>query len=173
MKDQPTAGAGVSSDIIAQSIQQHSSYIVAAVASGYPKYASSEWDANHSVNHSMLNQVKSEKAAGGWQASSDDSEQWIGVCFGSPKKVVKVALQGRSDNKQRVTQFRVKYSLDGLIWHFADDEAYFEGVWDSNTVKTHLFKKPFLARSVRINPTAWNEHISLRFEVYFEESTQL
>ncbi|TNV75373.1 hypothetical protein FGO68_gene11368 [Halteria grandinella] len=118
----------------------------------------------------MINQTKSRAAAGAWAAGSNDPDQWIGVCLGSPKKVVKVALQGRSENNQRVTQFRVKYSQDGLAWHFADDETFFEGAKDANTVVTHYFKKPFVARSVRINPTAWNEHISLRFEVYFEES---
>ena len=66
-------------------------------------------------------------------------------------------------------KFKVQFSYDGLNWEEADNGAEFVANSDPhNKVKT-TFAAPFVARSVRINPTEWNNHISLRFEVYFSD----
>lgn len=40
---------------------------------------------------------------------------------------------------------------------------------DRHTVVDIPFKEPVYARTIRINPTLWSQHISTKFEVYFIE----
>jgi hypothetical protein len=59
------------------------------------------------------------------------------------------------------------HSCDGITWEFLEDGKEYMGSLDQNTVVHQNFKEPFLARTVRICPSAWNGHISTNFEVYF------
>ena len=86
-----------------------------------------------------------------------------------PKRFVKVATQGRSDSPEWVTQFTVQYSVDGINWQAADDGRIFQANTDQNSIVTNTFEKPFIASVVRICPTAWNSHISMRLELYYIE----
>ena len=47
----------------------------------------------------------------------------------------------------------------------------FDGNTDRNTAVSSLFPKPFQATHIRIRPTAWQSHISMRFEILGCEGT--
>ncbi|CDW91374.1 galactose-binding domain-containing protein [Stylonychia lemnae] len=142
---------------------------VAAVASGFPLSASSEDDPSHSVHRAMINYNKVREGASTWCAAENDTNQWVQVCLIQPKLVTGVALQGRQNATQWVTRFKVMYSLDGSTWTNHENGQEFEGSMDQNTVVEVKFKESFVARSVRIVPIQWHEHISMSFEVYFME----
>lgn len=61
----------------------------------------------------------------------------------------------------------IHYSNNGRDWFVADNGKLFPGNKDRHTVVTHDFLNPFTARCVRIVPTDWHDHISLRCEVYY------
>ena len=82
-------------------------------------------------------------------------------------KVKAIETQGRTDGyEQWVSEYKVKYTKDGVNWHWADDERLFEGNSDQETKVLNKIDQPFKALAVRICPTQWNSHISMKAEVY-------
>ena len=80
-----------------------------------------------------------------------------------------VACKAYSLYFQIVSLILSKSFPNKLAWHFqivfncfTQD---FDGVSDENTPVTRMFPHPVFAESIRINPTAWNVEIALRFEV--------
>ncbi len=61
------------------------------------------------------------------------------------------------------------YTNDGMNWIYYNHGLEFIGNSDLSTIVTHEFSTPFKARAVRICPTDWNNHISMRVEVYFRD----
>lgn len=72
-------------------------------------------------------------------------------------------LQGRPDFDQWVTKIKVLYTNDGVNWLWVDDQREFTANNDNNTKQSIVFSTPIQARTLRIVPTAWHNHISLRF----------
>jgi hypothetical protein len=66
---------------------------------------------------------------------------------------------------QWVTKYRVSVSVDNSSWTMMHNGAEFEGNSDSDTHVRRLFETPVLARYVRIMPTAWFLHITMRAAV--------
>ncbi|CAH1258631.1 PKDREJ [Branchiostoma lanceolatum] len=97
--------------------------------------------------------------AGAWCATAQDSDPWIQVTFsGREVNVTAVVLQGRQDQDQWVTSFRVQYSADCQTWNTYTDAGSNEvqpGVSDRNTAKVVTLSSAVTARCVRINPAAW------------------
>lgn len=60
-------------------------------------------------------------------------------------------------------------SMDGVTWSFVDDGFEFTGCRDKSTIVTKQFKEPVIARTVRVCPTQWHEHVSMKFDVFFME----
>ncbi|XP_072041386.1 uncharacterized protein [Amphiura filiformis] len=139
--------------------------------------ASTEWhiqDFNvyYGTNNARLNRIKQRHTAGAWCPQTNDANQWIQSALDVPTWVSGVLIQGRHDRAQWVTQFKVQYSYsnDGNNWMFVQQEnnqgdMIFDGNTDQNTVVTNLFPKPVIASYIRIVPTAWNQRISMRFEL--------
>lgn len=61
---------------------------------------------------------------------------------------------------QWVREYKVTASVDGRTW-FAVDEV-FEGNFDRDTKVRGTFSRPVRARYVRISPTLWKTHMSMR-----------
>jgi hypothetical protein len=78
--------------------------------------ASSKWDKYHAASLARLNQKKRGRYVGGWSSRKKDKKQWIQIDLGKPKKIVKIATQGRQDVRQFVTRYIVKSSIDGVYW---------------------------------------------------------
>ena len=82
--------------------------------SDYQISASSQQDGNHIAAQGRLHFKGDGSRAGGWSALSDDVNQWIQVDFGSYTGVTGVATQGRYDDDQWVTKYRLQYSDNGM-----------------------------------------------------------
>ena len=153
----------------ASDVDPNNSLRVAAVGSGAYITASSEWDQNHSVHRVGLDFIKQRQNSQSWCAAKNNGAQWVGVDIINPKLITAVETQGRGDSNQWVKSYKVKYSNDGITWTEADNGRVFDGNSDRNTKVLQTFNTPFTARAVRINPVAWQSHISMRFEVYYAD----
>ncbi|XP_060074006.1 hemocytin-like [Ylistrum balloti] len=128
-------------------------------------------DPNHVYGPSrvFLN-AKEEKDAsghtllGGWSAATLDTKQYVQVEFSTPKDISAVSTQGRNGCcKQWVTKYKVQYSTDCQTWQTLPQDM--TGNVDESSVVTQTLPAPITAKCVRINPTAWNHHISMRMDL--------
>ena len=58
---------------------------------------------------------------GGWIASTTDSSQWLQIDLYRQTQVGGVVLQGRQDQDEWVTRYKVEVSLDGDTWEYVKD----------------------------------------------------
>ncbi|KAL9967905.1 hypothetical protein ACROYT_G026213 [Oculina patagonica] len=133
--------------------------------------ASSQWDANHAAIQARLNFKAGGDKEGGWSAQTNDVNQWIQVDLTSYTNVTRIATQGRNAFNQWVTKYKLQYSEDGVNFYYymepdQNSTKEFDANQDSDTLVYHQLSPPILARSVRLVPTAWNNHISMRMELY-------
>ncbi|XP_038060028.1 lactadherin-like [Patiria miniata] len=112
-------------------------------------------------------------------AGPSDPNPWIQVDFGTSVIVTGVITQGRGDSpydNQLVSEFKVAYSNDGQEWTYVTAEGAtsprkFPGnLKGHNSQVTTTFPKAFQAKFLRILPTKWGAHCSMRFEVLGCES---
>ncbi|XP_078346340.1 uncharacterized protein LOC144631705 isoform X1 [Oculina patagonica] len=130
----------------------------------YAITASSKWDGNHGPTNARLYHMAGGGKTGAWSARTNDKSQWIQVDFGEVKRVTQVASQGRSDNAQWVTKYRVSYSTFGKEFKFQDHD--YEANSDQHSVVVNTLIKPVEALFIRLNIQGWYGHISMRFELY-------
>ena len=102
-----------------------------------------------------------------WAAQRNDGNQWIQVTSAIKRKWIGVVTQGRGNAYQWVTSYKVEYSNDGVNWSEVDDGFSFPGNTDRNTHVKHWFDTPVTARSIRLLPKSWKNHVSLRFDFIF------
>ncbi|XP_041477638.1 uncharacterized protein LOC121425593 [Lytechinus variegatus] len=131
--------------------------------------ASSEYDANHGAERARLDTVAAGGRKGAWSARTNDVDQWLQVDLNSFYMITGVITQGRQDTNQWVTTFNVSSSGDGTTWTYILDcdgePKTFDGNVDRYTKVTTEFNRPVIGRFLRIHPTSWNNHISMRLEV--------
>ena len=65
-----------------------------------------------------------------------------------------------------VREYKVQYTTDGVTWQWADSQRVFVGNKDGATPVLNRIAKPFPALAVRICPTDWETHISMKAEVW-------
>ena len=78
--------------------------------------ASSQYDGYHAPNQGRLH---FKGGQGAWAAGANDPNQWFQIELRVAANVTFVATQGRfGSSGQRVTQYKLQYSKDGLSFHF-------------------------------------------------------
>ncbi|KAL9968117.1 hypothetical protein ACROYT_G026449 [Oculina patagonica] len=133
--------------------------------------SSTQWDANHAAIQGRLNFLAGGGKQGGWSSRPNDVNQWIQVDLDSYTKVTGIATQGRNANNQWVTKYKLQYSDDGVNFDFYVEAGQsspkeFDANQDSDTIVYHQFNPPIVARFIRLRPTAWHNHISMRMELF-------
>ena len=123
--------------------------------------ASSVWDNNPIGYMHGLGRLDSSRA---WLPAQccNSVGQWWQIEVGSILAVAGVRTQGRKDNNQRVTSFKVYASTDGSSWWWVDNGQVFTGNSDSSTYVNNLFAAPVSAGYIRIYPQSWNAYMSMR-----------
>ena len=82
-----------------------------AISNGHIS-ASSQYSADHAPFHGRLG---NEDGPGCWSASLSDANPWLQVDLGSVyTKVTRVATQGRHNQGQWVTKYKLQYGDDGM-----------------------------------------------------------
>jgi hypothetical protein len=89
--------------------------------------------------------------------------EWVQMDLGSSRYVAQVVTQGRADIDQRVTQYTVQHSMDGIT--FTEVAAVFEGNTDRSTQVFATLPEPVLARYVRVVPQACVTRCAMRAAV--------
>ena len=83
--------------------------------------ASTEWDFDHSANIGRLFKTF---RAGAWAAGINDGNQWIQLDLGGRRiKVTRVATQGRYNNGQSVTTYKLQYSENTVNFYFYKEQG--------------------------------------------------
>ena len=153
---------------------------IKAIGDGQVK-ASSTWSygvGKDSDGHAAkFGRLHSVAGVGAWVAGVNDRDQWLEIDLRTLHWVTSVATQGRAlagtrhpNKSEWVTAYSVAVSVNGHDWQTVDD---FVGNTDSESVVTNQFCVPVEARYVRILPTAWNGHISMRAEIYGRDPQQV
>ncbi|KAL9959225.1 hypothetical protein ACROYT_G036322 [Oculina patagonica] len=127
--------------------------------------ASSEFDQGLKASNGRL------RSNAAWSAGVSDTHPWFEVDFGNLTAVSAIATQGRPNINQWITEYRISYSYDGLLYAAhketaANDAKVFSGNSDRSTVVRHELKKAIITRFIRIQPISYNGWISLRAEFY-------
>ena len=127
--------------------------------------------ANDFPNYGPQNSRLNEKTTfSNWSAGANDSNQWLQADLSKPAVIYSVATKGRAVSYyQWVKEYRISYSLDGSTWAFVGaggTPMVFVGNSDQNTEVRHSLPEPITARFIRIHPVSWNEHITLRWELW-------
>jgi len=102
-----------------------------------------------------------------WSAQKNDTAQWVTIDAGEAGALVAgVVVQGRghSCRAQCVTKLTVCVSSDGSSFSEVDAGRIFETgcVADDDTQQRVHFGAPVRGRFFRLQPAAWNRHISMR-----------
>ncbi|PFX22824.1 Contactin-associated protein-like 5 [Stylophora pistillata] len=132
--------------------------------------ASSEYSVQHAAKFGRLKFKATGKKQGGWSALYNDN-QWIQVDFTKYTVVKGIATQGRNGYSQWVTKYKLQYSDDGVNFHYYGESnqnppKVFEGNKDTDSIVYHHLYPPIKARFIRLRPTEWYVHVSLRMELY-------
>ena len=81
--------------------------------------ASSESSANHIASYGRLHFEASSGIAGSWSPAQSNTSQWLQVNLGGRCiKVTGVATQGRNDDSEWVTKYKLQYSNNGANFEY-------------------------------------------------------
>ncbi|XP_077553611.1 uncharacterized protein LOC144168516 [Haemaphysalis longicornis] len=131
--------------------------------------ASSSASLSTSPSNSRLGSTTTSTSLGAWIPRRQGLGEFVEVDLGRQRNVFGIATQGRERTHQWVERYRVLVSVDGTQYAYVQDSSGriedFRGNHESSGVSRQLFDRPVRARFVRIEPTAWNELIALRFDV--------
>ncbi|XP_068726462.1 lactadherin-like [Montipora capricornis] len=131
--------------------------------------ASSERSMYYAARLGRLGLKKRGRYMGGWSARLKNKFQWLKVDFGKTLKITKLMTQGRQDYAEWVTYFHLSSSFDGIHWQYyrhMNRDKNFRGNNDQNSIKINALSPPVYARYIRIHPTGWYRHISMRVEFF-------
>jgi hypothetical protein len=135
---------------------------VYAIAAGYPVTYSCVWAwFDSTCLHPEIDRD------GAWCACTSDFEQWIRISSGRLENWIGVITQGRTRYGQRVEEYYITYTLDGITWERVEDGRVFKGNYDQHTKVRNDFAAPVRARAIRLHPIKWQNAISMRFEGIF------
>jgi len=98
----------------------------------------------------------------GWAAGANDANQWITLSYDEPAYIKGVVIQSRANSgNQFVTKVHVETSLTGAApWtRVLSDVTLGTTITDDARV---LFPTSVFAKSVRILPVTWTNHITMR-----------
>jgi len=96
----------------------------------------------------------------GWSALTLDQNQFIILNYGTPAYITGIQTQGRQTSPQWVTAANIEVSLDRVNWKTVLTNASLNT--NQTSIVTVLFPNVEYAQYVRVKPTAWYNHISMR-----------
>lgn len=132
-----------------------------------------------SVSSTWTNDVFSSSAANhytpylnspqGWSAQVNNTSQYLTLNYPVPAYMTGIVVQGRANNGgQWVKTANIDVSLDGTTWTRILTSATFNT--NSLDAITVLFPSVVYAKFVRVNPTDWNGHITMRMGIIIKSN---
>lgn len=109
-------------------------------------------------------------AGSAWTAQQSDFEQQLMIDLGTVRNVTRIEIQGRPHSSEYVTEFSISYGFNGQDYidykEPGGNTKLFKGNKDGDSTRHNSFEVPIIAQWIRINPTRWQNRISLRVELY-------
>jgi hypothetical protein len=103
----------------------------------------------------------------GWSAGVNDYNQYIVLSYSTPVYITGIVTQGRANSAQWVTAVTIEVSSDGSTWRTILTNTSLNS--DQTTIKTILFPNVEYAQYVRVRPTNWYNHISMRLGLLIKQ----
>lgn len=104
----------------------------------------------------------------GWSAGANDLNQYIILNYDIPVYIVGIVTKGRATNAgQWVTAADVDVSIDGITWKRVLSNASLNT--DYNSSVTNLFPSVEYAKYVKVMPTSWSNHITMRLGILIKQ----
>ena len=105
----------------------------------------------------------------GWSAQFNNTSQYITLNYPVPVYMTGIVTQGRAYNGgQWVKTANVDVSLDGSTWTNVLSNVALNT--NSTDAVTTLFPSVVYAKYVRVNPTDWNNHVTMRMGVIIKSN---
>jgi len=102
----------------------------------------------------------------GWSSQHNIVGQWYGIDNGVVGKITGIAIKARKYYNQWVKTFKVQYKGASGTWANVDGGKTYTGNTDKDTQVDVFFDTPVEASSIRIYPQTWNEHMSMRCDIF-------
>ncbi|XP_028411621.1 lactadherin-like [Dendronephthya gigantea] len=129
--------------------------------------ASSIWNSGYRVANGRLNFKQPSGKFESWSALSNDLNEWLQDNFQRVTLITKIGTQGRNDANQFVKSYTISFSREGKCFsNYTQGDAIKPGNNDHNTTVHQTVIPHISARFIRLHPTAWENHISMRVEFY-------
>jgi hypothetical protein len=124
--------------------------------------ASSYWQNRGDHGNGQMWRSRIDNTQTTWCSTWPDANQWIQWDFGNLKCIMAAITAGRANERQWVEAYRLEYSTDASNWQAHPEQ--FSGNTDTVTPVENLIEPPIKARYLRLHPTKWHSHISMRAE---------
>lgn len=102
-----------------------------------------------------------------WSTGPVTSNQWIVLNYNVPAFITGIKTQGRQSFSQWVTTAKIEVSIDGVTWRTVKDNATMNS--DSNTIINVLFPNVEYVQYVRVTPTGFYGHPSMRMGLLIKQ----
>jgi len=89
--------------------------------------------------------------------------------LGAVRNVTGIITRGRGDYDQWVERYKAKWCADGRTWHDVDSGFEFFANFNRHMEQKNNFASVVQARWIRILPTGWRGHISMRAGILIED----
>ena len=103
---------------------------------------------------------------GSWSSESPIMGDLIMADLNVLRYLTSITTQGREDENQWITSYKLQHSFDSAQFNFIrdvnDTETLFVGNSDRDTKVTHTLSLQMQVRYVKLIPVSWNHWISLR-----------
>jgi hypothetical protein len=102
-----------------------------------------------------------------WSAGIADYNQWIVLNYNIPAYITGIQTQGRQNMGQWVTNAKIETSLDNITWKTINTNATMNN--DQTTIVNVLFPNVEYAQYVRVTPTGFYVHPSMRMGLLIKQ----
>jgi F5/8 type C domain/Lectin C-type domain len=103
----------------------------------------------------------------GWSGGAADFNQWIILNYSTPVYITGIQTQGRQNSGQWVTTAKIETSLDKITWKTIYTNATMNN--DQTTIVNVLFPNVEYAQYVRVTPTGFYGHPSMRMGLLIKQ----
>ena len=111
-------------------------------------------------------------SAGAWSVASgnNNNDQWIAADLGEQKVLVSIVTQGSHGYDEYVKKYTIQIKIvpDFNYIDVVDEDGYvieYEANNERYNYKTNDLPGGTIASSVKLRPTQWHSHISLRWNI--------
>eukprot|EP01132_Coremiostelium_polycephalum_P007975 gene7975-9809_t len=152
--------------------QGYGQYIAGIQSGTLNLVASSNWDSAHTVLFIGLNYHNSGQElnphSSAWKPAHD-SDQYIIAGSDNLKNFTHIKIQGRADATydEYVKSYKVEYSNDGISWNEYNKGQIFKANSDRDTIVTNALVPPIMAKSIKILPIDYHNHVAMRLEIIY------